>query len=215
MGQSRFTYFFAPFALFFWPLLIHGLPLLRGFGDVSLPGGVLTLGPLILKQTISGHGPSLPVLVCPCTGAWSGCWQDAVPVRPKCLPRSLTRWQGPHPPHSRLLPWLLSTQRDIFSFYLLFWMMVTPLRARAKPPLGLSCCCRTLRSVGNLPSRMCCGHSRRYHTVWVTSHLLGTRQSQVSRHVPRLCQGTRAKSILAAITRQSQGEWQGYSCPNL
>lgn len=143
----------------------------------------------------------------PLRRGWSGRWQGAVPMRPKCLPRSLTRWQGPHPPHSRLLPWLLSTQRDIFSFYLLSWMMVTPLGARAKQPLGLSCCCWTLRSVGNLPARMCCGHSRRYHTVWVTSHLLSTRQSQVSRHVPWLCQGTRAKSILAAIARQSLGEW--------
>lgn len=173
---------------------------------------------LVLKQNMcfnnmSGHGPLLPALAC----LWAeqeGCWQDSGPEKLKCLPRNLPRWPGTCPPQAGLIPWLLSTQGGYF--YLLPALLNdgNPAGAKAKLLLGFSCGCWTLRSVGSLPARTSCGRSGRYRTVWVTSHLLCSGRLQVSRHVPRLGQGTRAKSIWAAIATPSRGEWQGYSCPN-
>lgn len=95
--------------------------------------------------------------------------------------------------------WLLSAQGCIFSFYLLCRMMTTP-GASAKPLLIPSCLCQRLRSVGSLPAQTSYGRSGRHGTVCVTSHLLCRRQSQVSGHVLRLCQGITFKSIQTRIT---------------
>lgn len=80
------THFFALFALLCWKLLIPGLSLASGCGDLSPPRGVSLTSPAgegsssskTCFNDISGHSPSLPALACPCT-EWSSHWQDAGP----------------------------------------------------------------------------------------------------------------------------------------
>lgn len=200
IGWNRLPHFFALFALLCWKLLNPGLTLralisycLERFAAKS-SSWRLILKPNICFNYISSQGPSWLVLTAPC-GEWGGCCSK----KPKSSPRSLLRWQVSHPPHSGLTHgfWV---PRGVFLVFTCFAEWWQPPGASAKPLLIPSCLCQRLRSVGSLPAQTSYGRSGRHCTVCVTSHLLCRRQSQVSGHVLRLCQGITSKSIQTRIT---------------
>lgn len=220
MGWNRSTHFFALFVLLTWRLFVLGgdPKALIAIGSrlwwsltaqkVS-PLGLAAGGPAFghFNQT-SGHRPLLLMLTCPWTKQNSR-WQDA--LHEKCSPSACPDHGDPETSASQFLG-LSRWHLDAFRSHLPSWITIQTPWGRGKPASQFM---QTPVSLGSFLAGTSWGCSGKHRSACIISRFLHSRELQVSRPVPRLCQDTRDKSLWEAITAQSLGEQQGYIWPNL